>query len=185
MKSALIAFLAFCLCLPLMGDDAAKKNFEETKELAEKGDAKAQLKLGLMYDIGRGVPKDWREAAKWYLKAAEQGDTKAQKNLGVMYRSGKGVVKDEKEAVKWYRKAAEQGDAGAQTNLGAMYYNGGGILEDYETAYAWFNIAAANGDEYAKRNKLIVTKKMTPAQIAKAQELSREMIKKNPKLLNK
>ena len=131
------------------------------------------------------MPKDWREAAKWYLKAAEQGDTKAQKNLGVMYRSGKGVVKDDKEAVKWYRKAAEQGDAGAQTSLGAMYYNGGGILEDYETAYAWFNIAAANGDEYAKRNKLIVTKKMTPEQIAKAQELSREMIKKNPKLLNK
>ena len=29
MKSTLTALLMFCLCLPLMGDDAAKKKFEE------------------------------------------------------------------------------------------------------------------------------------------------------------
>ena len=39
MKSTLTALLAICLCLPLMGDDAAKKKFEEMKVLAEKGNA--------------------------------------------------------------------------------------------------------------------------------------------------
>ena len=73
MKSVLTALLAICLCLPLMGDDAAKKKFEETKAKAEKGDAVAQSLLGFMYQYGEGVQKDFKEAVKWYRKAAEQG----------------------------------------------------------------------------------------------------------------
>jgi len=35
------------------------------KPLAEKGDAKAQHNLGVMYDYGRGVPQDYTKALKW------------------------------------------------------------------------------------------------------------------------
>ena len=66
-----------------------------------------------------------------------------------------------------------------------MYANGKGVPEDNVTAYAWYNIAAANGHAGAKKNKGIVAEKMTADDISKAQELSREMVKKNPKLLNK
>ena len=52
------------------------------------------------------------------------------------------------------------------------------------TAYAWIKIAAANGHAIANKNKGIVAKEMTADQIAEGQKLSREMIKKNPKLLN-
>ena len=156
----------------------------ELRAKAVGGDAKAQNNLGNMYYNGEGVPEDHKEAVKWYRKAAEQGHAIAQNNLGVMYGNGEGVQEDHKEAVKWYRKAAEQGHAIAQYNLGAMYYNGEGVLEHLVTAYAWWNIAAANGHEDAKAYKPIFAKKMTPEQIAKAQELSSEMIKKNPKLLN-
>ena len=114
---------------------------------------------------------------------AEKGDAAAQFNLGAAYVFALVVEKNFKEAVKWYRKAAEQGHAAAQGNLGGMYHNGSGVLEDYVTAYAWYNIAAANGNGIAKINKSIVVKDMTPEQIAKAQELSKEMVKKNPKLL--
>ena len=69
---------------------------------------------------------------------------------------------------------AEQGDAGAQYNFGVAYYNGRGVPEDYVQAYAWTSIAATQGNENAKKNKGIVKKQMTPAQIAKAQELSSE-----------
>ena len=109
MKTTLTALLAICLCLPLMGDDAAKKKeFEETKAKAEKGNAAAQFNLGLMYASVKGVPKDLKEAAKWCRKAAEQGYAPAQLFLGFMYEKGQGVLEDDKEAVKWYRKAAEQ-----------------------------------------------------------------------------
>ena len=112
------------------------------------------------------------------------GDAEAQSNLGLMYYHGDGVPEDDKEAVKWYRKAAEQGDAEAQYNLGLMYDKGEGVLEDSVTAYAWCNIAAVNGHELAKSQKLNLAKNMTPEQIAKGQELSKEMVKKNPELLN-
>ncbi|MBL68505.1 MAG: hypothetical protein CMO74_08675 [Verrucomicrobiales bacterium] len=184
MKSALTALLAICLCLPLMGDDAAKKKFEETKAKAEKGDKIAQFNLGVMYENGQGVQKDFKEAEKWWRKAAEQGEPYAQTSLGVMFERGDGVPKDDKEAVKWYRKAAEQGYAMAQYNLGLNYATGSGVLQDYVTAYAWANIAAANGQKNATKLKSeFLEKKMTADQIAKAEALAKAMIAKNPKLL--
>jgi len=116
---------------------------------------------------------------------AESGNAAAQYNLGVMYDKGEGVGEDDKEAAKWYRLAADQGDADAQCNIGVLYAQGRGVLEDYVTSYAWLNIAAANGIRSAKKNKPVIAKLLAPEQIAKARELSREMIKKNPKLLNK
>ena len=50
-------------------------------------------------------------------------------------------------------------------------------------AYAWYNISAANKDGNALVWKEEVAKKMTKEQIALAQDLSREMIKANPKLM--
>mgnify|MGYP001068180095 CR=1 FL=1 len=75
---------------------------------AEKGVAGAQFRLGMMYDLGFGVPEDDQEAVKWYRLAAKQGVAQAQSNLGMMYDFGYGVQKDNKEAFKWYRLAAEQ-----------------------------------------------------------------------------
>jgi len=92
MKTTLTALLAICLCLPLMGDDAAKKKFEVVKAKAEKGNKDAQTLLGLYYDEGQGVLEDDKEAVKWYRKAAEQGNTMAQNKLGLMYDYGEGVL---------------------------------------------------------------------------------------------
>ena len=163
--------------------EAENKAFAETKVKAEAGDADAQNNLGVMYNEGKGVEQDFKEAVKWYRKAADQGDATAQYNLGVMHEIGEGVEQDFKEAVKLYQKSAEQGDVDAQYNLGVIYDEGEIVEENNVTAYAWYNIAAANGDQDAKNTKSEVAKKMTPAQIAKAGELVKEMIKKNPKLL--
>lgn len=70
------------------------------RKAAEKGDAKAQLKLGTAYATGEGIVKDDAQAVAWFRKAAKQGDAKAQVNLGNMVAEGQGVAKDETEAVK-------------------------------------------------------------------------------------
>ncbi len=44
----------------------------EYRPLAKQGNAIAQNNLGVMNDIGKGVPQDYAEAMKWYRKAAEQ-----------------------------------------------------------------------------------------------------------------
>jgi TPR repeat protein len=48
-------------------------NVDEIRTAAERGDASAQDKLGVMYEEGRGVQKDDTQAVAWYRKAAEQG----------------------------------------------------------------------------------------------------------------
>ena len=96
----------------------AKGNYEKAMHLwrpfADKGDAYAQFKLGLMYDQGWGVPEDYAAAVSWYRKAADQGYADAQYNLGFMYYAGRGVPQDYATAMSWYRKAADQGHAGAR-----------------------------------------------------------------------
>ena len=68
--------------------------------------------------------------------------------------------------------AAEQGDADAQFNLSVMYDNGQGVPEDYVRAYAWLNLAAEQGYEPAVKARDSLRERMTPKQIARAQELS-------------
>ena len=64
---------------------------EDCRVRAEQGAVDAQNNLGLMYDLGQGVPQDDKEAVKWYRKSAEQGLAIAQHNLGWMYDNGRGV----------------------------------------------------------------------------------------------
>ena len=75
------------------------------REAAEQGDAAAQNRLGDCYYRGKGVKKDWKEAAHWYDRAAENGNVEAQRNLGALYYNGEGLEKDLKKALYWYKKA--------------------------------------------------------------------------------
>jgi TPR repeat protein len=59
-----------------------------------------------MYELGRGVARDDREAMTWYAKSADQGTAEAQFNCGIMYRTGRGVTRDIAEAHKWFKLAA-------------------------------------------------------------------------------
>jgi uncharacterized protein len=112
--------LAVCGMAYAAGEDKAQPapgSFESVKQLAEKGNAEAQLKLAQMYQEGKGVAQNLQEAVNWSRKAAEQGVAQAQFLLGQMYASGKGVAKDVKEAAKWLQKAADQGLQAAKDEM--------------------------------------------------------------------
>jgi TPR repeat protein len=144
----------------------------EFTPLAEQGHALAQYNLGVIYKSGKGVQVSNKAAIKWYTKSAAQGYTAAQHNLGAIYTHGEGVRKNHKTAFYWYRLAAGQGDARAQYNLGRNYYFGHGVLTDYVRAYMWSNLSAYNGYNSKIDNRVIISKKMTSADISKAQETS-------------
>ncbi len=116
------------------------------------GHAPAQLYLGMMYALGRGVPQDYSEAFKWFSLAAEQGDAAAQNSLASMYIDGKAVPQDYAEALKWVRMAAEQGDADAQNNLARMYALGRNVPQDYAEALKWVRMAAEQGHAAAQNS---------------------------------
>jgi hypothetical protein len=62
-----------------------------------------------MYDIGQGVPQDYKEASKWFRLAAEQGDADAQFNVGLVYAKGQGTPEDYVLAHMWFSLAGSQG----------------------------------------------------------------------------
>ncbi len=90
---------------------------QEFKPLAERGDARAQASLGLMYDRGQGVPPDYGEAGKWYRQAAEQGEAMAQFSLGTMYAVGQSVPEDYVQAHMWIDLAASRFAPGSKRDL--------------------------------------------------------------------
>jgi TPR repeat protein len=178
LKKLAIGLVFVVLTVPAMAQDLQKgvvayeggeyaSAFKELRPLAEKGNAKAQTHLGLMYRYGRGVLQNYGEAVKWYRLAAAQGYARAQNALGNRYRLGQGVPQDETEAAKWYRKAADQGYAGAQYSLGISYEKGQGVPQNQAEAVKWYRKAAAQGHADA-RNSLGSKSAESPGTVTKA-----------------
>ncbi len=161
-----------------------KKDYAEAfrlwRPLAEKGFAKAQFNLAILYIIGSGAPKDPRKAIEWLRKSANQNHTGAQYNLGLMYLNGEGIKQSDKEAVKWFRKAAEMGDPLAQYGLSAMYVYGKGVPKDYVKAHLWSNLAARRGIKEAEKARDDIAGNMTPEQLINARLLARSWKPKKP-----
>ena len=113
------------------------------RPLAEAGNAEAQTLLGAMYWSGEGVPRDHKEAAKWYLRAADKGYARAQNDIGFMYGFGEGTPpRDDVQAYKWLSLAVRNYTAKNQARL-----------------------------DQATRDLATLAARMTPAQIATADRL--------------
>ena len=93
----------------LLSYAAFSSDFDDTKVLAEQGDAWRQFRLGWMYDNGKGVPENDAEAVKWYRKSADQGFRSAQFSLGRRYWSDDGVPENSIRAYMWLSTAESQG----------------------------------------------------------------------------
>src|SRR5271157_4481587 len=119
--------------------------------------AGANLRIGDMYAGGNGVPKDTREAQRWYKRgvdmesaAAHAGWLTAHVYLANAYLQSKGVPLDYGEAMYWMRKAAELGYRQAQVDLGSMYRDGQGTSQNYGEAMHWYRSAADQGSAVAE-----------------------------------
>ncbi|USA46655.1 sel1 repeat family protein [Acinetobacter sp. C26M] len=111
-KKLLLAGVACVFLNTAFAENVA--SFKETLDLAQKGDAKVQLKVGSMYVMGDGVAQNFLEAGSWYRKSAEQGNAIAQYRLGILYYYGVGVPKDHNKALEWLKKSSDQGNTQAK-----------------------------------------------------------------------
>lgn len=83
---------------------------------------------------------------------------------------------DSTRALDEFRRAAEAGDARAQFRLGQSYERGDDVLQDFVIAHMWYNLAAAQGHEDATAARDGLAKRMTPEQMARAQEMARQRL---------
>jgi TPR repeat protein len=132
--------------------DTQKEIFALYQAGAEHGDTISTFTLGMLYEGGIGVTRDYAKAREWLEKAADKGNAFAMSNLGLLYESGMGVTPDYAKAREWYKKAADKGDAIAIGNLGVLYENGMGVTQDYAKAREWYEKAADKGNERAMVN---------------------------------
>ena len=113
--------------------------------LANGGNAKAELVVGLKYLDGDGVAVSETDAAKWLERAANAGLPVAQYRLGTMYERGRGVAADPAKSVHWYTLAAQAGNRKAMHNLAVAYASGTGVAKNLAEAARWFSKAASLG----------------------------------------
>lgn len=113
--------------------------------MANSGNAKAELLIGLKYVDGEGVPANDVQGAKWLQKAAAQNEPVAAYRLGTLYERGKGVTADATQATHWYQVAAQAGNRKAMHNLAVAYAQGSGATKNFTEAARWFSKAATLG----------------------------------------
>lgn len=113
---------------------------------AQAGDPDATYIMGMLYQIGEGVPKSATKAIQWFRLAAQRGSAAALTSIGNAYQNGEGVPKNASEAISWFQKAAALNDPGAMNALGLSYANGLGVERDASKAAKWFKSGALLGD---------------------------------------
>lgn len=94
-----------------------QKHTQKSLEQALAGDPEGLYDMGERCYDGRGVPRDYQAAARWFAKSAALGHIKAQANLGMMSALGRGMPKDIVAARRFLAQAARQGDESAADNL--------------------------------------------------------------------
>ncbi len=137
------------------GNDLVKdevKAAELYRLAADHASARAQLGLGLCYQLGKGVGKDDVQAATFFKQAADQGNVIAMNHLGLCCQQGTGVAKNEAEAVRLFQQAAEQGVVAAIVNLALCYLHGTGVDKDAVKAGLHFQRAVHLGSPEAMLN---------------------------------
>jgi hypothetical protein len=118
---------------------------DAVRSAAERGDADAQFRLGMMHAEGKGAERDDALALGWFRRAADSGHAAAQNIVGIFYTLGRGTARDDAVAMQWLQRSAEQGFAAAVDNIGRMYLEGRGVPQDMGQALNWFRRAAAQG----------------------------------------
>lgn len=91
---------------------------EQLRDMAERGDAAAEDRLGRLYaegDESQGIVADDKAAAHWFTSAAEHGSVSAQYKLGLLYWGGHhGLPKDASKAYFWTVIARAGGQEGSK-----------------------------------------------------------------------
>ncbi|HVY04838.1 MAG TPA: tetratricopeptide repeat protein [Burkholderiales bacterium] len=133
---------------------------------------------GMDEGIAAYTAGEYAKALDEFRPLADQGNPDGQYFLGFMYHNGFGMKPDQAEAMKWFEKSAAQGDSRSQYYAGIIYAAGkGGVKKDLVKADMWLTISAMNPKTsyrdslYTKEEVKRIEQKMSPEQLAQAQEL--------------
>ena len=128
-------------------DRFLQKGAELFKKSRELGCARAANNLGMCYEQGAGVEKDFEQAFVCYKEAADKGYAQGMFNLGYLYlRKAKAnkLMEYYEKAAHWLRCAinADNQLVDGYFYLGFLFEKGLGVDHDFQTAFNYYRHAA-------------------------------------------
>lgn len=161
MRRALAAFALLLLLSPARAAEKTQDSGVLTPEglfaaaliSAEKGQSRAMITVGLLYEQGLGVPRNFSKAMEWYENAANAGEAEGWLRLGIGYEIGMGVQADLRKAADCYDKSAQLGSTQGKVKMASLHLSGRGRIRDEAKGLNMLWEASQAGDG-AARNEL-------------------------------
>ncbi|CAL8131373.1 unnamed protein product [Orchesella dallaii] len=144
--------------------------------------------LGLCYQLGNGIKKDYKKAFNLILEAAQMpayvtipgipnfkavndGVSRAQYYLGTFYADGVMTEKDHQKAAAWFKKSIENGNVEKESVylLGLLYIAGQGLEKNWKTAEMYFKEGVKLGIPGASR--VLITYYIDQLEVEKGKEV--------------
>lgn len=182
--------------LYLFGNEKIKKDYVKSFNLLQvaehDNDAEAINGLGVIYMLGLGRNKDFRQAEKFFKNASDLGEKNAKNNLGELFRLQKNIELSEywfnlgiqdnpakayeglskiyieqnnfKDAYTYAIKAAKLKNMESEYNLGVFFEQGIYVDKNFDKAIYWYRRAASQGHLDAKNNLSIILKHISETQ---------------------
>lgn len=138
--------LAYAYFHGTAGQKNLKRAFSLMEELAKKGNTRAMVELGRMYEAD-SPDTNMIRAANYYKQAMEKGDLNGNYHLGLLYYKGKFGQGEEalKYAFYTFKEAADKEHAPSMYELGSMYEKGAGFPKDMGQAVNLYRKSAHAG----------------------------------------
>jgi hypothetical protein len=120
----------------------------DLEELVERGSAMSMYYLGVVYQRGDKIERDYAKAGYWYRRLSDWGSVLGLYYLGRLHkREGR-----HREALLELGDARLKDFGPALNSLGSMYFHGEGVARDRMRAKELWARAVAQGHILAKRN---------------------------------
>jgi len=141
-----------------------QQEFLHYKELADKGDADAEYRVGLMYASGYGIKRDYLESREWIQKASDGGNQDAQTDVASRCISLTPFSCSYAVAFDLLNQAVEGGGFKAEVLLAMMYEHGLATPVNHALAQDLMDKAARQRDTslaaYAEAARICVGMRM-------------------------
>jgi TPR repeat protein len=127
----------------------SEPNYEEAYKwysmAARESHVKAMYHLGLLYENGLGISRDYQKANHLYHQAGQFGSADALYQLGKAYHHGRNFAIDPIKAIECYHTTAELGNPEHQCELGRLYEEGELFPKSLLQALKWYTKAYLQG----------------------------------------
>lgn len=154
----------------------------DLQDRCQNGDLKKCLTLGVRYQEGKGVKRNYSKALEAYAVACDSGERIGCFNIGIMYQLGLGVARNYNEAFQNYVVACESEYARACFNVAVYHLEGVSVPKNKEKSLEFFKKSCDLGYSRGCQEFNEVTKSSTKADQLARREICWQLVEEQVRI---